>query len=62
MREEIKLQKTCQNILDENRNVLSVTLIGSRARGDFKGFDCSSLIINKKLELKNDINKIFKNR
>ncbi len=32
------------------------------ARGCFKGFDCKQLIINKNLEVKNEIRKIFKNR
>lgn len=30
------LQNVCQNILKENRDILSIILIGSRARGDFK--------------------------
>lgn len=32
------------------------------ARGYFKGFDCSSLFVNRKLDLENDIRKIFRSR
>lgn len=36
MKEEIKLQDVCGDILNKNRSILSIILIGSRARGDFK--------------------------
>lgn len=53
MREEIKLQKVCQDVLDKDGSILSIILIGSRARGDFKeDSDYDLMFVTKRIRKK----------